>query len=162
MMFHKIFISFFFFVSTINNAFVEDPSKVFTVTCRTDFCKEGLETCIQNNCYGARGCKSIIELFYPNCTRCVDDILDQSNYEFVNGNYHLVCDPNDDMQIKACLYYFRVYYYPFGQCLRQNNIPICRCSDEDTTTSFPASIPTTTTTSFTIVLCLMIKLIIFI
>ena len=161
-MFQKIFFSSLLIFISILNAFLEDPSKVFTVTCRNDFCKKGLETCITNNCYGARGCKSIIELFYPNCTRCVDDILDQSNYELVNGNYHLVCDPNDDMQIKACLYYCRVYYYPFGQCLRQNNIPICRCSDEDTTTSFPASIPTTTTTSFTIVLCLMIKLIIFI
>jgi hypothetical protein len=123
-------------VSTIN-AFVDDPSKAYIVTCRNDFCKKGLESCIANNCYGARGCRSLIELSYPNCTRCVDDILDQNNYELVNGNYHYVCDSNDDLQVKACLYYCRVYYYPFGQCVRQNNVPICRCLDEDTNLSSP-------------------------
>jgi hypothetical protein len=79
----KIFLSILIIsVSTID-AFLEDPSKVYTVTCRTDYCKEALESCIAKNCYGARGCKSLIELSYPVCTRCVDDILDQNNYELV-------------------------------------------------------------------------------
>ena len=125
-MFQKIFFSFLLFVST-TNAFVADLSKVYIFTCRSDSCIDGLQACITNNCFGARVCRSLMELLYPDCIRCVDDILDQSNYEIVNGNYHLVCDSNDNLQIKACLYYCRVYYYPFGQCVRQNNIPICRC-----------------------------------
>ena len=143
----KIFLSILLIsVSTIND-FVEDPSKVYTVNCRTDFCKEALESCIAKNCYGARGCKSLVELFYPACIRCADDILDQNNYELVNGNYHLVCDSNDDLQVKACLYYCRVYYYPFGQCVRQNNVPICRCLDEDTNLSTPITTTSLTTSS---------------
>jgi hypothetical protein len=38
--FHSILL---IFISTIN-AFEEDPSKSFTLTCRTDFCKEALES----------------------------------------------------------------------------------------------------------------------
>ena len=171
-MFQKIFF-FLLFVST-TNAFVVDLSKVYIITCRSDFCIEGLQACITNNCYGARVCRSLIESFYPNCTRCVDDILDQNNYEIVNGNYHLMCDPNDDMQVKACLYYCRVNWYTYGECVRQsNNIRICRCFDEDnnigtpnTTTSFTTISTTSTsmtsatsTTSMKIVFYLIIKLI---
>ena len=148
-MFQKIFFSFLLFVST-TNAFVADLSKVYIITCRSGYCIEGLQACISNNCLGARQCRSVIESFYPTCTRCVDDILDQNSYELVNGNYHLVCNPNDDMQVKACLYYCRVYYYPFGECVRQNNVLICRCSDEDNNIVSPittTSIINTGTTS---------------
>ena len=120
----------------------------WTVTCRSEFCKESLETCISNNCFGVRVCKSIIDTFYPNCTRCVDDILDQSNYELVNRNYQLVCDNTDDLQVKACIFYCRVNWYPYGDCVKQNNyMRICRCLDEDINT--PISTLTTTTSPYT-------------
>ena len=135
----------FFIFLCIASVSAVDLSKIWTVTCRSDFCKEGLDTCISSNCYGARGCKSVIDTFYPNCTRCVDDILDQSNYELVNGNYQLICDNTDDLQVKACLFYCRVNWYPYGECVRQNNnMRICRCLVEDT--NIPITTTTTTTT----------------
>ena len=114
-----------------------------SVSSRSEFCKDGLEKCILRNCYGSRKCKSVINSFYPNCTRCVDDILDQNNYEIVNGNYHLACDPNDDLQISACYFYCRVYYYPVGQCVTHCS----RCSDEET--NINTTLTTTTTTATT-------------
>ena len=140
----------FFFFLCIGSVTVVDLSKIWTVTCRSEFCKEGLETCISNNCFGARGCKSIIDTFYPNCTLCVDDILDQNNYELINGNYNLVCDSTDDLQVKACLFYCRVNWYPYGECVRQNNIPICKCRDEDTNINTPISTPLSSTSTNTI------------
>ena len=123
-----------------------DLSKNWIVTCRSDFCKEGLDTCISNNCFGARQCKSVIDTFYPNCTRCVDEILDSSQYELVNGNYQLVCDSGDDLHVKACLFYCRVNWYAYGECVRQNNnMRICRCLDE--VTNIPITTTTTTSTS---------------
>ena len=71
--------------------------------------------------------------------------MDQTNYELINGNYNLVCDSGDDLHVKACLFYCRVNWYPYGECVRQNNIPICKCGNEDTNTNNPIS---TTTTPF--------------
>jgi hypothetical protein len=124
-----------------------DSNKIWTFTCRVDNCKEGLETCISSNCFGARGCKSIIDEFYPTCSRCVNNILDPDGYELVNGNYHSICDNNDDLQVKVCLFYCRVNYYPFGQCVRQNNVPICKCgSDAEITTVITTTSSTITST----------------
>ena len=39
---------------------------------------------------GARGCTSTIDQLYPPCTHCVNEILDQNNFELIEGNYHLV------------------------------------------------------------------------
>ena len=129
-----------------------DLSKIWTVTCRSEFCKEGLELCITSNCFGARQCKSIIDEYYPACSICANEILDTSQYELVNGNYQLVCDNTDDLHVKACLFYCRVNWYPYGECVRQNNIPICKCGNEDTNINTPISTTTTTSTPFTTLL----------
>ena len=63
-----------------------DLSKIWTLTCRSEFFKEGLKTCILSNCFGASQWKSIIDTFYPNCTLCANEILESSHYELVNGN----------------------------------------------------------------------------
>ena len=128
-----------------------DLRRIWTVTCRTEICKEGLETCVSNNCLGSRECTSIIDQLFPTCNRCIIEILDQNNYELIQGNYHLVCDANDDLEVKACMFYCRVNFYPNGECVIQNNVPICKCEveNEATTTSTTTTIttsPTTTTT----------------
>ena len=147
----------FFIFLCIASVSAVDLNKIWTVTCRSEFCKEGLETCISNNCFGARECKYIIDTFYPNCTLCANEILESSHYEFINGSYNLACDSGDDLHVKACLFYCRVNWYPYGECVRQNNnMRICRCLDEDTnipirttTTTTTPSISTTTTATAT-------------
>ena len=123
----------------------------WTVGCRLNDCKEGLETCISSGCFG-RSCLSMINEDYPSCSKCASEILDTNSYEMVNGNYHLICDSTDDLQVKACLFYCRVYYYPYGECMRQNNnVPICKCGTEIyiTTTTSIATISSTTTQTTT-------------
>jgi hypothetical protein len=66
----------------------------------------------------------------------VNDILDPDGYELVNGNYHLICDNNDDLQVKVCLFYYLVNNYPFGQCVRQNNVTICKCGSDNNSDYF--------------------------
>ena len=116
----------------------ESLSKIYPASCNTPICKEGLDACIASDCYVARDCKSIIDGNYPTCSRCVVDILDPSTHATVNGNNYLVCDSEDDLQVKVCLFYCRVYYYPYGECVKQYSVPICKCLDEA---------PITTTTS---------------
>ena len=69
-----------------------------------------------------------------------------------------VFDSTDDLQVKACIFYCRVNWYPYGECVRQNNnMRICRCLDEDinthisisTTTTSPSTSTTTSTTATT-------------
>jgi WD40 repeat protein len=99
-------------------------------TCNSPICLTGLETCIKNDCYGAKDCKAIIDQEYPTCSRCVTDILDPNTQATVGGNNYFVCDSSDNLQVTACLFYCRVYYFPYGQCIRQNNLPICKCLEE--------------------------------
>jgi hypothetical protein len=120
----------------------EDLSKVWVDTCLSNNCKDGLEAGISSNCFG-RGRISIINERYPVCSRCVDEILDPNSFEIVNGNNYLICDKNDDLQVKACLFYCRVRYYPYGECVNQNNFQICKCETPITPTTTSA-IPNTT------------------
>ena len=112
-----------------------DLSKYWTVSCSSIPCRQGLDLCISSNCLGAKRCKAIIDEYYPVCSICANEILDSSQYELVNGNYHLVCNSGDDLHLKACLFYCRVNWFPYGKCVRQNNIPICKCGNEPDVTS---------------------------
>ena len=38
--------------SLLINSYGEDLSKVWTFTCRSEYCKEGLDTFISSNCLG--------------------------------------------------------------------------------------------------------------
>ena len=82
--------------------------------------------------------------------------MDQTNYELINGNYNLVCDSGDDLHVKACLFYCRVNWYPYGECVRQNNVPICKCGNQpeiinfNVTTTTPSTSTTTTAMATTI------------
>ncbi len=69
--------------------------------------------------------------------------MDPNSFEIVNGNNYLICDKNDDLQVKACLFYCRVQYYPYGECVNQNNFQICKCETPITPTTTSA-IPNTT------------------
>ena len=147
----------FFIYLCIISVTAVDLSKYWTVSCSSIPCRQGLDLCISSNCLGARQCKAIIDEYYPACSLCANEILDTSQYELVNGNYHLVCNSGDDLHVKACLFYCRVNWYPYGECVRKNNnMRICRCLDEDTnipirttTTTTTPSISTTTTATAT-------------
>jgi hypothetical protein len=85
--------------------------------------------------------------YYPSCSLCANEILDTNNHELVNGNYYPICDSSDDLHVKACLFYCRANWITSGTCVKQNNIPICKCGIESTiTTSTTSTITTTTTT----------------
>jgi WD40 repeat protein len=134
-----------------------DLSKTWTVSCNSQFCKEGLDFSIASNCLGARVCTSIIELYYRSCTLCANDILDTRDHVLINGNYYPICDSSDDLHVKACLFYCRANWISSGTCVKHNNIiPICKCGIEstltvneitNTTTSSTTTSTTTTTTT---------------
>jgi WD40 repeat protein len=78
----KIIILFF----CLLNISAEKFDKFCGNTCNSPICLTGLETCITNNCYGARDCKAIIDQDYPTCSQCVTDILDPNTQATVGGN----------------------------------------------------------------------------
>ncbi len=121
------FMKFLFLFSCVLHVNGLDLSKYWTISCNSLLCKTGLETSIASNCLGARACKAVITQYYPSCTLCVDEILDSSQYELVNGNYYPICDGSDDLHVKACFFYCRSNWISNAECVKQNNIPICKC-----------------------------------
>ena len=62
------------------------------------------------------------------------------HHELVNGNYYPICDSSDDLHVTACLLYCRANWISSRECVKQNNIPICKYRTEielTTTTSAP-------------------------
>ena len=146
------FVKLLFLFYSVSNANGFDLSKHWNISCNSLQCKTGLETCISSNCLGVRACKAILDEYFPTCTPCVRDILDSSFYELVDGNYYPTCDSSVDLHVTICLFYCRANWFQSGACVNQNNIPICKCGIESTTTATTtistSSITTTTQAPF--------------
>jgi WD40 repeat protein len=61
----------------------------------------------------------------------------------IDGNYYPICDSSVDLHVTACLFYCRANWFQSGACVRQNNIPICKCGIASTTTASTSYITTT-------------------
>ncbi|CAF1066208.1 unnamed protein product [Brachionus calyciflorus] len=74
------------------------------------------------NFFGERSCKTCISFSKPECS--------------------VFCDPLDPIQSKVCHLFFRGQFTQSGQCVRENNLPVCKCSSEPgsfSTESFSSS-----------------------
>ncbi|RNA35750.1 WD-40 repeat-containing [Brachionus plicatilis] len=117
------------------DGFRKDNSRYWLISCTLSGCSFAFSSCM--NCYGERGCKSCISLSKPECSVCADDIYNKDDLETIDGNEYLICDPGDPIQSKVCHLYCRGQYAQSGQCVRVNNLPICKCSSESESTSSP-------------------------
>ena len=136
---------FFIYFCVAQNFKAIHSHRYWTVSCRSVLCQQGLDLCISTNCLGHRQCKAIINEYYSSCSLCANEILDNSQHELINGNYYPICDSEDDLHVKACLFYCRSNYNPNGECVKENNVPICKCVTGFTIPS-TTSITITTTT----------------
>lgn len=120
-------------------------TQFWTVSCHVNDCKNAFDTCIDRKCFGKKTCKTIIHEIYPLCSTCVDQLLNKSHYETINRVNYLICDKESELQMKGCMCYCRTEYYSIGECIRLNNIPVCRCSNSDSNET--VEIATTTSIS---------------
>lgn len=111
----------------------ESVNKFWAVTCRNFDCDQAFLHCIDNRCNGVDQCKRCIVNDYPRCSRCVDELFDER--ETIDGQ--LLCDPEDSLQVDGCRFYCRANFLPYGECVYENFIPVCKCSR---TTPAPGSV----------------------
>lgn len=123
-----IFYLYFFIFLSISESSNESYSKYWLISCSQSDCSFAFGSCL--NCFGEQDCKTCITLSKPECSLCADDIFNDDDMESVNGNKYLICDSFDPIQQKACQIYCRGKYQKSGQCVRENNFPICKCSAE--------------------------------
>ncbi|CAF1039001.1 unnamed protein product, partial [Brachionus calyciflorus] len=121
-------------------------SKYWLLSCNLSGCSFAFSTCM--TCLGESGCKACISLSKPGCSTCADDIFKKDDLETIDGNKYLLCDPLDPIQSTVCHIYCRGQYAQIGQCVRENNSPICKCFSE-TGSFIPHSSMSTQTTKQT-------------
>ncbi|RNA28920.1 hypothetical protein BpHYR1_004450, partial [Brachionus plicatilis] len=130
------------------DGFSKDNSRYWLISCTLSGCSFAFSSCM--NCYGERGCKSCIALSKPECAVCADDIFNKEDLETINGNQYLICDSGDPIQSKVCHLYCRGQFAESGNCVRENNLPICKCSSETGSSTTDSSVTTQTIQSTTI------------
>lgn len=127
-MLNKFFFFIFLFILFIGASFGISNSKYWLISCSLNDCSFAFNSCM--NCFGEQDCKICITLSQPECSLCADDIFNKDDMESLNGNNYLICDSFDPIQEKVCHIYCRGKYKQYGQCVRENNFPICKCSSE--------------------------------
>ena len=135
-------ILFFLMINKIRN---ESLSKNWQTICKIYSCEATIEKCIENGCLGKASCKSCVETYQSACSRCVDDIYDESTQiALPDNNKKLICDVTNKFHLTVCNFYCRSLFKIYFKCEIMSDIPVCDCKDGQdvsTTTS------TTTTTT---------------
>ena len=125
--------------------------------CSINSCESTLQECISHACFGKANCKSCVEDYKLECSKCVDEIYDETAQIQLPGlnQNTIICDSNNQMHTTVCNFFCRSSFKPFYKCELISSIPICTCMDSLTTstkTTTPISTtptPTTTTTKTT-------------
>lgn len=134
------------FALNLIDAQIQKAISTWIITCGNSYCQNALDTSYMSSCYGSKQCFSIINQHFPVCGICVNQILDVNQHININGVNYLECDKKENLQVKACMFYCRVKYYPIGTCVTHGNTSVCQCLDSTIQTQ-----PTTkTTTTMTI------------
>lgn len=129
-MFKKIFFLLFIqlvFISLL----VESNTKHWLYSCQFAACLLSIDYCL--NCFGEKNCTKCLETMNSLCSTCAENIFNQDHLEINDGAEYFICDPLDYFQNKVCHFYCRGKYFPKGNCVRLNNIPMCHCSLNSTT-----------------------------
>ena len=124
-------------------------NKAWQSQCLINSCEPTLQECISHACFGKANCKSCVEDYKPTCSKCVDDIFDETaqiQLPGINSNT-IICDSNNQMHTTVCNFFCRSLFKPFYKCEVLNSLPVCTCMDTlPTTTTTPTTTPTPTTT----------------
>ena len=130
-------------ISSIKN----EPSslnKAWQSVCTIYSCESTLQQCINVGCLGKANCKSCVEDYPTTCSKCVDDIYDETTQVTLPDNRKtIICDMNNQLHTTVCNFFCRSLFKPNYKCEVISDIPVCNCLDiatSSTTTS------TTTTT----------------
>ncbi|CAF0716253.1 unnamed protein product [Brachionus calyciflorus] len=118
-------------------------------TCIKANCEDALKLC--NGCYGEHGCKSCVSSLNLECIECVNDIYNKNDLDIIGSAAYMICDSQDSLQVNACHLFCRGQYIKTGNCIDNQNIPICQCNNNQQTTigtklATLSSSSTTTTT----------------
>ena len=115
-------------------------SKAWETICKINACEPTLQDCISDGCFGKASCRSCVETYHTTCSRCVDDIYDETTQITLPDNRKtIICDVSNQLHRTVCNFYCRTLYKPNYKCEIISDIPVCNCIDIATTT-------TTTTT----------------
>ena len=136
-----IIINFLVLINSTKNENNLATSKSWESICKIQSCESTLEQCILSGCLGKTSCKTCVETYHTSCSRCVDDIYDETTQVTLPDSHKtIICDANNQLHTIVCNFYCRSLYKPDYKCEIISDIPVCNCID---------MISSTTTTSTT-------------
>ena len=123
--------------------------KAWQSLCAINSCESTLQECINHACFGKANCKSCVEDYKPTCSKCVDDIYDETaQFQLPGSNIKtIVCDSKSQMHTTVCNFFCRSLFKPNFKCEVISDFPVCNCIDSFTTTTTTTTKPTTPTTT---------------
>ena len=128
--------------------------KGWETTCKITSCESTLNQCIENSCIGKLSCRSCVETYLTSCSRCVDDIYDETTQITLPDNRKtIICDMSNQLHTTVCHFFCRSLFKLNYKCEIISDMPLCNCMDTTptptTTTTFPTTRATTTSTTST-------------
>ena len=116
-------------------------NKAWQSICKISSCEPLLQECISDGCFGKANCKSCVDDYEPSCSRCVDDIFDETaQISLPDSHKTIICDANNQLHTTVCNFYCRSLLKPNYKCEIISDITVCSCID---------IMPSTTTASTT-------------
>ena len=125
--------------------------KGWETTCKITSCESTLNQCIVNSCLGKPSCRSCVETYLTSCSRCVDEIYDETTQITLPDNRKtIICDMNNQLHTTVCNFFCRSLFKLNYKCEIISDMPVCNCMDSTTpTTSSTTSATTTLSTTLT-------------
>ena len=137
-------INLFLLINSVRNE--NDLNKTWMVVCNINSCESTLQRCINDGCVGKLSCKSCVENYLPSCSRCVDDIYDETTQITLSDNRKtILCIPESQLHLTVCNFFCRSLFNQDYKCeyISDLFVPICNCIDKvvSTTTKIPVTYP---------------------
>ena len=104
----------------------EDPY----LMCKKNGCYQDFRKCSTEGCVGPQ-CDRCMVKDHAECSFCVKEFDDDSNYIQIGNYKYLLCAPRYGFDDDACEFQCRRNYFitDVGSlCLRFGNIPVCQCA----------------------------------
>ena len=121
-------------ISSIRSQY--DLNKSWQVVCAVNSCVSTLQQCISGGCLGKALCKSCVEDYLPSCSRCVDDIYDETTQITLPDNTKtLICDINNQLHTTVCNFFCRSLFKLNYKCEIISDMPVCNCIGTTTSTT---------------------------
>ena len=137
-----LLISLFLLINSVRNE--NDLNKTWMVVCNINSCESTLQRCINDGCVGKVSCKSCVDNYLPTCSRCVDDIYDETTQITLADNRKtIICDLNNQLHKTVCNFFCRSLFKIDYRCEIISDMPLCNCIDisVSTTTKIPVTYP---------------------